>query len=124
MKSKFGFHPFKVCSVLLLLFLSFAFAVQTRAQTAPAQKLSRRAIDHVKILLPPENEEESEADFRKNPIGYSGIWDSIWETVTKIMVQTPERTRRAIILLSDGDDTSSQVDRDEAADLALKNNVV
>ena len=88
------------------------------------KRLLRRAIDRVKVILPPENAEAGDEDFKKNPIGYSGIWDSIWETVNKVMVQTPERTRRAIILLSDGDDTSSQVDRDEAADLALKNNVI
>jgi len=38
--------------------------------------------------------------------------------------QTPERSRRAIILLSDGDDTSSTIKRQDVIDLAVKSEVV
>ncbi len=40
--------------------------------------------------------------------GSTAIWDSIWVASEDILGPAPERTRRAIILLSDGDDTSSR----------------
>src|SRR2546430_9862856 len=35
----------------------------------------------------------------------TGVWDAIAVAVQEVLSKTPERTRRAIILLSDGDDT-------------------
>ena len=52
----------------------------------------------------------------------TGVWDAIWNSIDGMLVYTPERTRRAIILLSDGDDTSSATKRREAIDFALKHN--
>jgi len=40
-----------------------------------------------------------------------------------VLGQRDENSRRAIILLSDGDDTSSTIKRRDAIDAALKNNV-
>ncbi len=40
--------------------------------------------------------------------GSTAIWDSIWIASEDVLGPAPERTRRAIILLSDGDDTSSR----------------
>jgi VWFA-related protein len=57
-------------------------------------------------------------------IGYTGIWDAIYATTNDALSQTPERTRRAIILLTDGDDTISQTEKQEAIDIAVKHNVV
>jgi VWFA-related protein len=54
----------------------------------------------------------------------TGVWDSIVLSVREILSKTPERTRRAIILLSDGDDTSSQVRLYQAVDYAVRNNTV
>jgi Ca-activated chloride channel family protein len=56
--------------------------------------------------------------------GYTGIWDSAWETISNHLVHAPERSRRAIILLSDGDDTSSTIKRSDVIDLAVKHDVV
>jgi VWFA-related protein len=58
------------------------------------------------------------------PITSTAIWDTIWATTNEIMAATPERTRRAIILLSDGADSSSRLKRDEAVEAALKSNTV
>ena len=52
----------------------------------------------------------------------TGIWDAIWNSIDGILMSTPEQTRRAIILLSDGDDTSSVTKRREAIDFALQHN--
>jgi VWFA-related protein len=52
----------------------------------------------------------------------TGVWDAVWNSIDGMLAQTPERTRRAVILLSDGDDTSSTAKRREAIDFALKHN--
>ena len=56
--------------------------------------------------------------------GSTAIWDALWVTSEEVLSQTPERTRRAIILLSDGVNTSGQLEMKQAVDRALKNDVV
>ncbi|HVF29514.1 MAG TPA: VWA domain-containing protein [Pyrinomonadaceae bacterium] len=46
--------------------------------------------------------------------GSTAIWDSLWITSSDVLGPAPEKTRRAIILLSDGVDTSSKKKLDEA----------
>ena len=53
-------------------------------------------------------------------VGSTAIWDSIWITSADVLGPAPERTRRAIILLSDGIDTSSRKKLDEAVQAAIK----
>ncbi len=87
----------------------------------------RKAIDGVNINLPPDNPEceknvgdvPAELDARCG----TSIWDSIWSASDQVLSRTPERTRRAIILLTDGDDTTSELKRQEAVDYATKSNV-
>ena len=57
-------------------------------------------------------------------IGHTSVWDAIWATSNEVMTNTPSHTRRAIILLSDGDDTKSRLKREEAAEAAVKANTV
>jgi Ca-activated chloride channel homolog len=52
--------------------------------------------------------------------GSTAIWDSIWVTSEEVLGPAPEKTRRAIILLSDGDDTSSNKKLNEAILAAQK----
>ncbi len=56
--------------------------------------------------------------------GSTAIWDAIWVTSDEVLSQTSDKTRRAIILLTDGQDTSSHKHMDEAIDRALKNDAV
>ncbi|HVG28400.1 MAG TPA: VWA domain-containing protein [Pyrinomonadaceae bacterium] len=56
--------------------------------------------------------------------GSTALWDSVWATATDLMSATPENTRRAIIILSDGDDTTSRVKKEDAIDAALKANTI
>ncbi|HVF50512.1 MAG TPA: VWA domain-containing protein [Pyrinomonadaceae bacterium] len=87
----------------------------------------RAAIDRVKIELPPDNPEcrnTGDVPVDEDPRCWTGIWDSLWITVNEVLSQTPERTRRAVILLSDGEDTSSATKRQEAIDFAVRHNVV
>lgn len=52
--------------------------------------------------------------------GSTAIWDAIWVTSDEVLSQTSDKTRRAIILLTDGQDTSSRKKMDDAIDRALK----
>jgi Ca-activated chloride channel homolog len=90
----------------------------------------RRAIDRIKIVppsgywgagvggsipgTPPASGTNSQVQ------GSTAIWDSIWVTSDEILGPAPEKTRRAMILLSDGVDTFSKKKLDEAAQAAQK----
>jgi Ca-activated chloride channel family protein len=93
----------------------------------------RRAIERVEIILPRDSEKDDSGQSgsssgskldKDDAVGYTGVWDAIWATSNDALAHTPERTRRAIILLSDGDDTSSQTKKQEAIDLAVKHNIM
>lgn len=53
-------------------------------------------------------------------VGSTAIWDAIWITSAEVLGPAPERTRRAIILLSDGVNTYGSKKLDEAVQAALK----
>ncbi|MFN2455617.1 MAG: VWA domain-containing protein [Pyrinomonadaceae bacterium] len=101
-------------------------ATLAQEPTSVKDKL-RAAIDSVRVDLPPDNPEceknvgsiAAELDARCG----TSIWDVIWSASNEVLAKTPERTRRAIILLSDGDDTTSELERKEAINFATKTNV-
>lgn len=89
----------------------------------------RRGIDRVKIEFSPENERrlalgEDPLPKEQDPTGYTGIWDAMWATLNNHLATAQDHTRRAIILLSDGDDTSSSIKKQDVIDLAVKSDVV
>ncbi|MGI9164970.1 MAG: VWA domain-containing protein [Pyrinomonadaceae bacterium] len=52
--------------------------------------------------------------------GSTAIWDAIVVTASEVLTKTPGQRRRAIILLTDGQDTTSRLLRSEAIDRALE----
>jgi Ca-activated chloride channel family protein len=60
----------------------------------------------------------------QNLAGSTAIWDAIWATSEEVLTQTSDKTRRAIILLTDGVDSSSRKKMDEAIDRAVKADAV
>lgn len=52
--------------------------------------------------------------------GSTAIWDALWITAEEVLGESPERTRRAIILLTDGVNTSGNKKLDDAVQAALK----
>ncbi len=56
--------------------------------------------------------------------GSTAIWDAIWVTSDEILGPAPERTRRAIILLSDGVNTFGKKKLDDAVQAALRSEAV
>lgn len=56
--------------------------------------------------------------------GSTAIWDAIWVTSEDVLKPSPEKTRRAIILLTDGMNTYGQKRLDDAVQAALRNEAV
>ncbi len=52
--------------------------------------------------------------------GSTAIWDAVWATSNELLSDAAQESRRAIILLTDGEDTISQVKMHEAIERALK----
>jgi len=52
--------------------------------------------------------------------GSTAIWDAVAVTANEILAPSGDQRRRAIILLTDGQDTSSRLKRSEAIDRAVK----
>jgi VWFA-related protein len=89
----------------------------------------RKGIEQVRVEMSPENERrfaagEDPLPVDQDPSGYTSIWDAMWITIQEHLSKTPDNTRRAIILLSDGDDTASRKGKQEVIDLAVKSDVV
>lgn len=56
--------------------------------------------------------------------GSTAIWDAVWATSEELMGQSAEHSRRAIILLTDGVDTSSGMKMHDAIDRAQKSDAL
>jgi Ca-activated chloride channel homolog len=81
------------------------------------------ALNRVEIVEPPRGG----TIFGTDPYdrrGSTAIWDAVFSTSRELLTDAPETRRRAMILLTDGVDTSSRVERQEAIDQAVKDNVL
>ncbi|MDT5294528.1 MAG: hypothetical protein QOJ76_1408 [Acidobacteriota bacterium] len=87
----------------------------------------RRAIDRVEFI-PPSGYVGGGVLVGTPPISgdnqaraaSTAIWDAVWVTSHDVLSETSDKTRRAIILVTDGVDTSSRLKMSEAVDSALK----
>lgn len=107
-----------------------SFTGVPRIEQDPTNDLAslHRGIARVKIEISPENEQriangDDPLPKEQDPSGYTGIWDAMWTTIEDILSKTPDGTRRAIVLLSDGDDTSSTIKKQDVIDFAVKSDV-
>ena len=88
----------------------------------------RRAIDRVEFIPPSGyigggvvvNGTPPISGTNQSLAGSTAIWDAVWATSEELISASAEHTRRAIILLTDGDDTSSRLKIDEAIERAQK----
>ncbi len=88
----------------------------------------RRAIDRVEFIPPSGyigggvvvNGTPPISGTNQAIAGSTAIWDAVWATSEELIGTSAEHTRRAIILLTDGVDTSSRLKMDEAIAAAQK----
>lgn len=88
----------------------------------------RKAIDRVEFIPPSGyigggvvvNGTPPISDTNQMRAGSTAIWDAVWATSEELMGTSAEHTRRAIILLTDGVDTSSRMKMHEAIQGAQK----
>jgi Ca-activated chloride channel family protein len=104
--------------------ISFTGVPRVEQQLTENVSKLNRAIDQLRVELPANNPNcDEEKPVQEDPLCWTSIWDSVWESASEVLGQGDENSRRAVILLSDGDDTSSTIKRQDAIDAALKNNV-
>jgi len=92
----------------------------------------RRAIDQVEFVPPSGYIGNGQIVGGTPPIsgdnqsraGSTAIWDAIYVTSNEVLSESSDKTRRAIILVSDGFDTSSQLKLNEAVERSIKNDVM
>lgn len=108
-----------------------SFTGAPKVEQTPTNDLAKlhRGIQRVRIEMSPENERRLAAGDdplpkEQDPSGYTGIWDAMWMAIHDLLSQSSEGTRRAIVLLSDGDDTSSTIKKQDVIDFALKSDVI
>ncbi|MEN3326576.1 MAG: hypothetical protein V7638_1383 [Acidobacteriota bacterium] len=88
----------------------------------------RRAIDRVEFVPPSGyigggvvvNGTPPISGTNQSLAGSTAIWDAVWATAEELISASAENTRRAIILLTDGDDTSSRMKIHDAIERAQK----
>lgn len=88
----------------------------------------RRAIDRVEFIPPSGyigggvvvNGTPPISGTNQSLAGSTAIWDAIWATSEELISTSAEHTRRAIILLTDGVDTSSRMKMHDAIERAQK----
>lgn len=54
----------------------------------------------------------------------SAIWDALWITCRHVMATVPVSSRRVVVIVTDGEDTSSRANLEEAIDIAIKTDTV
>jgi len=92
----------------------------------------RRAIDQVEFVAPSGYVGGGVVVGGTPPIsgtqqtlaGGTAIWDAIWATSNELLNSTAQHTRRAIVLLTDGQDTVSQVHMRDAINRAVKSDAL
>jgi Ca-activated chloride channel homolog len=108
--------------------LSFTGIIRLDQPATSAKADLNAAIDRLKVLYSsdsPECDDENESIPEEQTLRCkTAVWDALWLTVNEVLSKTPERTRRAVILLSDGDDTVSRREKDEVIDFAVQHNTV
>ena len=92
----------------------------------------RRAIDRVELSMPTGYIGNGQVVVGTPPIadpsqataGSTAIWDAIDATSREVLSEASDKTRRAIILVTDGDDTSSHLQMKDAINSAIKSDAV
>lgn len=96
--------------------ISFAGEAVVEQNLTGSKHALERAINRVNFDLPSGHHASGDQMI----LGSTALWDAVWATAEEVLSQAPERTRRAIILLTDGFDTSSRVKSAEAIERVVR----
>ncbi len=101
-----------------------SFTGVPKVELTPSNDLAAitAAIDRMAVRLPAEGCDPF-VSLQEDPRCWTSIWDSVLATTNALAKMQRKDSRQAIILLTDGDDTSSQSDRDEAIKVCIANDV-
>jgi Ca-activated chloride channel homolog len=110
-----------------------SFTGETTLEQGMTNNVSRlrRAVDRVQFV-PPAGYVGGGVVVGTPPIsgknqaaqGSTAIWDALWVTAEEVLGPSPEKTRRAIILLSDGVNTYGRKRLDDAVQAAIRSEAV
>jgi VWFA-related protein len=108
--------------------ISFTGEVTLEQSFTGSVERLRRAIDRVEFVPPSGyvgggvvvNGTPPISGTNQSLAGSTAIWDAVWVTSDEVIRDSAEHTRRAIILLTDGVDTSSRMKMHEAIEHAQK----
>jgi len=104
-----------------------SFTGITRVELAPSADPAafEEAVGRVRVTHTPDSPACTAPDVPEEERlrCYTAVWDSISLTAEKVLARTPETARRAIVLLSDGDDTISRLRIFQAVEQAVRHNV-
>jgi len=106
--------------------ITFTGEATLENQLTSDRERALRAIDSIKFEPPPGyytgglvlGPLPSKADMMR--AGSTAIWDALWVAADEVLAKTPSETRRAIIVLTDGVDTSSRKKLNEAIERAIQ----
>jgi VWFA-related protein len=110
--------------------ITFTGEATLENQLTSDRERALRAIDSIKFEPPPGyyvggivlGPVPTKSDMMRT--GSTAIWDALWVAADEVLARAPSETRRAIIVLTDGVDTSSRKKLNEAIERAIKAQVV
>jgi VWFA-related protein len=107
----------------MLTVVSFTGIPKVESPLTNSTTIIKQAIDRVTVEIPPQGCERGISP-DEDPRCWTGLWDSIVASVGGLRTSARKGGRRVIVVLTDGDDTSSKATRDEATQTAVRNDVV
>jgi VWFA-related protein len=89
----------------------------------------RKGIAHIKLNLPPGYAGggvvvTGSTRLPVNTGGWTALWDAVWVVSDEVMSRSLGTGRRALVVITDGEDTGSRVKLEEAVRVALQSEVV
>lgn len=104
-----------------------SFTGLTRVELSPTSDIAafEDAVGRVRVTHTPDTPacHDPDAPEDEKLRCYTAVWDAVAVTTRQVLARTPETARRAVILLSDGDDTGSRLAVYQAAEQAVRHNV-
>ena len=106
--------------------ISFADTVAIEQLSTDDVELLRASIDKLKTVLPADHPNRviaAGSPLPKGELGTTGLWDTIIFACDKVLSEASEGSRKAIVIFTDGEDTSSKSKIRDAIAKAVKNDV-